>query len=483
MTDRQLEEKLARAVDHAAPDQLDSILSRCQQRKGNVSIMKPGNKKKRSFATYAVAACLALLLIGGSGAGIWYQQANAVASVVSLDVNPSIQLSVNKSEKVLSAVPLNAEAEEILTDLPLEGTDLNVAVNAIVGSLLSHGYLESISSAILISVEDSDTARAARLQQSLSTEVGSALQNAQSGAAVLSQTVAQNAGVETLAQENQISVGKASLIQTIQSYNNQLTFDQLAALSVEELSQLAESGAPGMPIGREEAARIAQEYAGLSASDLLEIEVDPELDEYTPHYEVELKTSAGEFDYNVDAYTGKVLTGRADVPSGTTSGNSAGNTGGNSGNGTSGNTGGATGDIGPEAAKSAALKRAGVSSADFTKTERDYDDGRLEYELEFWSGTTEYDCEIDGTTGAVLKFESKSHASSGSGDIGLEAAKSAALKHAGLSADQVTGLRGEKDYDDGRLEYEVEFRSGQMEYEYTIDGATGSVLEYEMDHD
>lgn len=471
MTDRQLEEKLARAVDHAAPDQLDHILSRCQPRKGNVSIMKP-EKKKRSFATYAVAACLALLLIGGSGAGIWYQQANAVASVVSLDVNPSIQLSVNKSEKVLSAVPLNAEAEEILTDLPLEGTDLNVAVNAIVGSLLRHGYLESISSAILISVEDSDANRAARLQQSLSTEVGSALQNAQSGAAVLSQTVAQNADVEILAQENSISVGKASLIQTIQSYNSQLTFDQLAALSVEELSQLAETGAPGMPIGREEAARIAREYAGLAASDIFETEVDPELDEYTPHYEVELKTAAGEFDYNVDAYTGKVLKGQANVSGGTNSGNS-GNNGGTS----------STGDIGLEAAKSAALKRAGVSSADFTKAERDYDDGRLQYELEFWSGNTEYDCEIDGTTGAVLKFESESHASSGSGDIGLEAAKSAALKHAGLSADQVAGLRGEKDYDDGRLEYEVEFRSGQVEYEYTIDGATGSVLQYEMDRD
>ena len=482
MTDRQLEEKLARAVDHAAPDQLDHILSRCQPRKGNVSIMKP--KKKRSFATYAVAACLALLLIGGSGAGIWYQQANAVASVVSLDVNPSIQLSVNKSEKVLSAVPLNQEAEEILTDLPLEGTDLNVAVNAIVGSLLRHGYLESISSAILISVEDSDADRAARLQQSLSTEVGSALQNAQSGAAVLSQTVAQSAGVETLAQENRISVGKASLIQTIQSYNSRLTFDQLAALSVEELSQLAETGAPGMPIGREEAARIAREYAGLSDADLLKVEVDPELDEYTPHYEVELETRAGEFEYDVDAYTGAVLTGPADVLSGNTSGGTGGT--GGTPSGSSGTTGGSgsAGDIGLEAAKAAALSRAGLSSADFVKAERDYDDGRLEYELEFWSGDTEYECEIDGATGAVLKFESERHASSGSGgDIGLEAAKSAAFAHAGVSASQVRELEAEQDYDNGRLEYEIEFKAGAMEYEYTVDGATGTILEYEMDYD
>jgi len=33
------------------------------------------------------------------------------------------------------------------------------------------------------------------------------------------------------------------------------------------------------------------------------------------------------------------------------------------------------------------------------------------------------------------------------------------------------------------VEYEVEFRSGGMEYDYTIDAATGAVLEHEKDID
>ena len=156
MTDQELERRLCTAVDHAVPDQLQSILSRCEERKGTVIPMPENtntnytNKKKRSFAKMAVAACLALLLVGGGAAGVLNMRANAVASIVSLDVNPSIQLKVNSKEKVISAAPLNAEAEEILTDLPLKGTDLNVAVNAIVGSLLRHGYLDSIASAILV---------------------------------------------------------------------------------------------------------------------------------------------------------------------------------------------------------------------------------------------------------------------------------------------------------------------------------------------
>ena len=70
-----------------------------------------------------------------------------------------------------------------------------------------------------------------------------------------------------------------------------------------------------------------------------------------------------------------------------------------------------------------------------------------------------------------------------SADIGQAAAKQAALNHAGLSESQTTKMKVERDWDDGRLEYDVEFKSGGVEYEYTIDGATGAVLEYERDID
>jgi uncharacterized membrane protein YkoI len=44
-------------------------------------------------------------------------------------------------------------------------------------------------------------------------------------------------------------------------------------------------------------------------------------------------------------------------------------------------------------------------------------------------------------------------------------------------------MKAEMDYDDGRLEYEVEFKSGGMEYEYTIDGVTGNILSFERETD
>ena len=65
--------------------------------------------------------------------------------------------------------------------------------------------------------------------------------------------------------------------------------------------------------------------------------------------------------------------------------------------------------------------------------------------------------------------------------MGSEAALAAALSHAGLSQDQIYDLEVKQDYDDGQMEYEVEFKSGGWEYEYTILAADGTIRTYERD--
>ena len=137
-------------------------------------------------------------------------------------------------------------------------------------------------------------------------------------------------------------------------------------------------------------------------------------------------------------------------------------------------------------AKAAALSAFGLSEdqAEGIVVIPNYDDGRFVYKVKFWAGGTEYFCAVDGS-GQILKSEKEEHASSGSAatsgtDVGLEAAKAAALKHAGLSADQVTGLTAKLDWDDGQRVYEVDFWQGSTEYEYEIN-ADGTVRQYESE--
>lgn len=165
-------------------------------------------------------------------------------------------------------------------------------------------------------------------------------------------------------------------------------------------------------------------------------------------------------------------------------------------------------DIGEAAAKQIALEHAGVAEADASHlwVSRDYDDGRLEYEVEFFSGSKEYDYDIDAADGSILSFDSEtefagkktadpaaspqtaapspqtagsSSGQAGSEGISLEQAKKIALAKVPGADD--SHIRIEKDRDDGQLLYEGKIVYSGVEYEFEISAADGSVLDWEID--
>lgn len=315
-----------------------------------------------------------------------------------------------------------------------------------------------------------------------------------------------------------VSHGKAAMIEDVRVLNPALSFDDLAALSVEELEQLRETNAPGLPIGMSAAAEAAEAYAGTLAVDSVTSKTDPELDEAPAHYEVELRhPTLGDFEYKIDAYTGEVLEGlpgimrsvqaaapqeeapeaqapEAQAPASPAQKPAAPEASSAPPAGAQAPSAQPQASVsGQEAAKSAAFTHAGVSagSASVTKCELDWDDGRQVYDIEFRVDGIEYDYEIDASSCAVLKAGQdwgRHHHGGGSaspqtgGFIGDEAAKSAAFTHAGVSAADAGYVRCELDEDDGLWLYEIEFQVESTEYEYEIDASTGAVLKAELDH-
>lgn len=450
MTDQELEQKLRTALEHAAPDDFQGVLNRISPKTRTEQTPIPfeaaARKKKRRWAPLAAAACLAL--VAAAGGGGWYLQNNTVASVVSLDVNPSVTLNVNSKEKVLSAVPVNEDGGDILAGMDLTGVQLDVAMNAIVGALLTQGYVDELANSILITVEDDDAGRGARLQQELTDQTDAILANTSVNGAILSQTIQNSQQLQELSDTYGITTGKAALIQTIVDTGNSLhTFEELVGLSINDLNLL---------------------YTSLTTAP------------------AEPSTGGG------TSGSGTAETAPAIQSSGQASDSAY---------------------IGVEAAKSAAFAHAGLDAAQVTmgEVDFDYEDGRMVYELEFYANGAEYEYDIDASTGAVVKSSqeggrTQTSSSAGSGgasgnvssgagsgtaqsgaggtatDIGREDALAAALNHAGVSQDQVYDLEVKREYDDGRLEYEIEFKTGGWEYEYTISAADGAILDYERDN-
>ena len=160
-------------------------------------------------------------------------------------------------------------------------------------------------------------------------------------------------------------------------------------------------------------------------------------------------------------------------------------------------------------AESAALAHAGFTADQVTRlhTEVDYENGVKEFEVEFRSGDWEYDYTVSAETLEILKHQKEydppkqkavetvpaetKPAETKSADtkpaetkkISAAEAKSIALSHAGLTEAQVKGLRAEYDRDDGRPEYDVEFRVGRTEYEYEIHAETGKILSWDKEID
>ena len=157
------------------------------------------------------------------------------------------------------------------------------------------------------------------------------------------------------------------------------------------------------------------------------------------------------------------------------------------------NTNASAGKVDEARAKEIALNHAGVKAADatVTKSKLDYEDGRQVYEIEFYvsgsSGYTEYDYEIEAATGKIVSYDhdAESYAppaqSTNSGVKVTEAtAKKTALSRVS-GATEKDIYEWKLDYDDGRTEYEGKIIYGGMEYEFTINAATGAVTEWDAE--
>lgn len=428
MNSRHTEESVRRAFVNAAPQDFDKVMKKCEEQKGKVILLENTAKKKSSRVfTHFMAAAAALIMVAG-GAHL-YGANYSVASIVALDVNPSIELGVNSKEQVISVTPKNEDGEKVIGDMKLKGSDLEVAVNAIIGSMLREGYISKMANSILISVDSDDPQKGVQMQERLSAEVRDMLDMDTFKGAVLSQTITGDPDIKRLAEEYGITEGKAQLIKQITENDPVHTFAELAGLSVNELNLIGESGSKSISnvtvdgsasdsayIGEAKAMEIALAHAGAKESEIQGYELEMDYEHGTMVYELEFDWNGREYEYDIDANTGEILKHEGEPA---------------------------------KPAKEQQDKGNQHSSKDESKQQQN----------------------------------SSQQSASAESYIGEAAAKGVALSHAGLSEGSVTKLKCELDREDGRMIYEIDFECGGYEYEYEIDALSGSILKQDKELD
>ena len=396
-------------------------------KKGTYAYMgteKKEGKKKFIWLGSVCTAVFCLLILGG----VYFNNHYDIQNTIGIDVNPSLELKVNKQNEVREVVANNDDAESVLQDMDLVGSDINVAVNALIGSMVQLGYLDDLSNSILISV-DGENSEALRVELLDNLNIGDDY-------SVVSQEISDN--YSDLATEYNISEGKVQLINQVIASNPIHTFDELAGLSINELNLLlgssdntVGSASEKAYIGRDNALAIALNHAGVSEADVAHYEIEMDYD-YAIVYEIEFYYNNVEYDYEINALTGDIIKydrdGEHHTVNNNTSNNSSTNNNDSSDNATNNSTNNNTSNnssnnntsnnttnnstttgsyIGRERAQEIALNHAGLSSGEvrFDKVELDVDDNRTTYEIEFDYNYYEYEYDIDAYTGEILKSE------------------------------------------------------------------------------
>ncbi len=361
----------------------------------------------------AVAAAFAIVLSTGFIAlGL-----TSNGATIALDVNPSIEIEVNRKEEVKEIKALNEDAKIVLGELDFEGVDLDVALYAIIGSMMDKGYLTAEKNSILISVDTKNGAKATELKDRISGKVDSILADKSIDASVMTQTFDKNKDTNKKADENEISPAKAELISKIvkaellDAHGVPYTYEVLAGLNVNELKLILESKSVKLEgvesngtasskqyISREDAIAKALADAGFAQNEVFDLDVEMDYDKSAREmvYEVEFEVGENEYDYELSAISGEILDKQ-------------------------------------------------IKPAD-KNDEKD---------------------DMPPTEECISRTQA------------LEIAYS----HAGVAAENVRRPEIEFDRENGKQVYEIEFKLGQNEYEYTIDAVTGEILESEVEKD
>ena len=250
-------------------------------------------------------------------------------------------------------------------------------------------------------------------------------------------------------------------------------------------------------IGIDAAKAVALEAAGVAEDDAVFSTAGLDKRNGMDYYAVDFTAGGQSYEYDIDAVTGVVIDsssggGTAETPAagdddGTASAPAAASPSPSAGQTTGGQA--AATAVTEEQARETALSHAGLTAdqVTFVRSELDRDDGRLVYDVEFYtSDYKEYDYEIDAATGEILSYdydaEGYSYQPNATPGTAITAEQARAIALAEVPGAAESDIyEFETDRDDGRLEYEGKIIYNNTEYEFTIDGYSGAIREWDAE--
>lgn len=459
MKNKNIKGELYNIFDNLIYSSFDNVAHKVKNNKGVVLNMKKENNKELFYGLGLGFACVIMLFIG-----IIFFKNNSNIAIIGIDVNPSLELGINSKNKVVSVNTNNDDAIKVIGDMNLKGTDVLVAMNAIFGSMVKNGYINDSENSILISLVDGEYN-----VDKLANDVYNNLQNEKINSSILTLNTNTSDYDNELSKKYNISVSKVKLIKSIINKNSLYRFEDLSKLNTNELNILVNnsinkneevstigSASTSKYISIDMVKDIVFKHAKVENKNIVNLEIEYDYENGNMIYDVEFDCNNIEYDYEVDAVSGKIL--ESEIENKNKDSNNNNNT-----------------YLSKDKIKEITLKKANVSKYYDYDIEFKFKGGTPIYEVEFETDSAEYDIKINAKNGNIIKYEVKNKKVDTSKFISKDKAKNIVLNDA-----KVTEYYDyEIELDDN--EYEISFETREYEYEYKLDARTGKILEKDID--
>lgn len=364
------------------------------------------------------------------------------SGVLVLRVNPELAIEYNKDGAVTDVVGRNEDGQAILTEYSdFVGKDSGQVLEELINLIDEAGYfveeVEGESKQIILELETGSVLPEDEFLEEMTSNVQTAVSSLDVESDVLS-----NEDVLTVDEAKQIALDDAevkaedahfddkelekddgNLIFELEFYANGYEYEyDIQAVTGEILkserdhehkqtkndatkeakqnSQQETDNNKNDYISMDRAKEIALEHAGKSAGDVHFDDLEFDIDDGVPHFEIEFDVGPNEYDYDIHAVTGKIIEYEHDLEKSPNKSKTKDQV-------PAEKQPTAEKEISKEEAIKIALDHAGLKRSEvlFDDVELEYEDGRKEWEIDFDHGNWEYDYEIDASSGSILDFE------------------------------------------------------------------------------
>ena len=244
------------------------------------------------------------------------------AAVFTLDVNPGIRVYVDEDNKVISLEATNDDGKSIVAEITYKGETYEEVVEDIVDEMNDQGYIEGDDASVLITIEK----QIDDLSEKLNAKLDEAFAKYEKHLEVIEQHLDKleedfKKDLDELSKKYDISRGKAHLIDKIREEYPELSAEELAQLSLEDLRLMLEETSEDVKdcfhkigeainnayLAREAAIQSAVESLDITVEDVKYARARLTRDDGKMVYEVEFVYADNEYEIEIDAESGEIL--------------------------------------------------------------------------------------------------------------------------------------------------------------------------------